>query len=149
MSIKYVQPGERINYSNSGSAITSGSVVVLGDRIGVAEVDIAATTGTGSVQLEGVFTLDKTTSQAWAQGDKLFWVTSTSKLSTTATGNIPAGYCFEAAGSSDTTGKIKLFPQPKQMPVQAASVAADAAGAVVDLNLLIAKLKAAGFMANS
>lgn len=145
----FIQPGEIMEFANSGAAIASGDMVVVGDRVGVAVVDIAATTGSGSVSMEGVYSLPKTTGQAWVQGDKLFLDTSTDKLTNVATANTPAGYAFEAAGTSATTGLCKLDAQPKKMPVQAASVAADAAAAVVDLNLLIGKLKAAGLMANS
>lgn len=147
--MRNIQDGEFLEYSNSGSAISAGSVVVVGERIGIAVTDIAATTGVGTLQMDKVHELAKTTSQAWVQGDKLFYDASTSKLTTVATGNVPAGFAFEAAGSSDTTGLCKLDAKPKQMPVQAASVATDAAAAVVDLNLLIGKLKAAGLMANS
>lgn len=146
----FVQAGNVIQYSNVGSAIVSGDIVVIGDRVGVAMVDIAATTGVGSVSMDGVYDLPKTTSQAWVQGDKLFYDSSTSMLTNVAAaGKKPAGYAFREADSSDSTGHCKLEGKPKQMPVQAASVAATAADAVVDLNLLIAKLKAAGYMANS
>lgn len=40
-------------------------------------------------------------------------------------------------------------PTTTVMPTQAASVAADVAALVVDFNLLLAKLKAAGYMANA
>lgn len=148
--LNYIQPGEKMEYANSGSAISSGDIVVIGQRIGVADADIDATTGAGTVSLEGVYSLPKTTGQAWVQGERLFYSTGTSKLTNVAAaGLIPAGYVFEAAGTSDTTGNCKLEPLPKQMPVQAASVAADTAAMVVDFNLLLGKLKAAGFMANS
>lgn len=147
--INKVQDGEIMQYSNAGSAISSGAPVVIGNRIGVAITDIAATTGVGSVALCGVYQLGKDNDEAFSQGDALFFDTSDSTLTKTATGNKWAGYAFEAATESSTTCIVKLDPSPKQMPVQAASVAADAAAAVVDLNLLIAKLKAAGLMANS
>ncbi len=145
----FIQPGESINYSNAGSAISSGDAVVIGDRIGIASVDIDASTGTGNVQMEGVYSLDKTTTQTYAQGDQLFYDSSTGKITNVATGKTKAGYAFAAAESADTSCIVKLSAEPKVMPVQAASVAATAADAVVDLNLLIGKLKAAGLMANS
>jgi predicted RecA/RadA family phage recombinase len=142
-----VRKGEIIDYTNSGSAIASGDVVTVGNRIGIAETNIAATTGNGPVRMEGVFLLAKTTSQAWTQGQDLFW--DGTKLTTVGTGNTRAGFADVAAASADTTGYVNLEPLNKQMPVQAASTAADTAAMVVDFNLLLGKLKAAGLMANS
>lgn len=165
----FIQPGEIMQYSNAGSAISSGDIVVIGERIGVAMTDIAATSGVGSVSMEGVYSLPKTTSQSWAQGVKLFYDAGTSKLTTTATGNTPAGYAFEAAGTNDTTGLCKLEAKPKQTAIVAFSAgsnlvgvdgagsnAAPLAGTETRLDALdtavaaiIANMKASGMMANS
>lgn len=108
MATNYVQKGEKLDYSNSGSEIKSGGVVVVGSRIAVAEGDIAATTGTGVLCLEGVFALAKKSGETFAVGDKLFWSVSDAALTKTATANVAAGICFAAAGSSDTTANVKL-----------------------------------------
>lgn len=147
--INKVQDGSVMVYSNSGSAISSGDPVVIGDRVGFAIVDIAASTGSGSVAMEGVFSCEKTTSQAWSQGDKLFYDSGTGKFTNVATGKVPAGYAFENALSADTSGVIKLFPQAKQSALQADTVAADLAALKVDFNALLAKLKDSGQMSNS
>ena len=55
-----VSNGSTINYTNSGSAISSGDVVVMGNFCGVAVTDIA-TGATGAVAIEGVYTLTKKT----------------------------------------------------------------------------------------
>jgi predicted RecA/RadA family phage recombinase len=156
----FVQPGEIMEYSNSGSAISSGDIVVIGERIGVAMVDIAATTGKGSVSMEGVYELPKTTAQTWAQGDRLFYSSGTGKLTNVAAAGLrPAGYAFEAAGSSATVGNCKLEGNPKQATVIAAVATADGSDAATTQalanalktshNALLAALKAAGIMANS
>jgi len=113
MATNFVQDGDVISYSNAGSAITAGSVVAIGSLIGVALVDIAATTGVGSVQLRGVFTLPKATGSAWTQGAKLLWDASAAKFdigtATPATGDISVCcVAFAAAASGDTTGKVLL-----------------------------------------
>ena len=41
MATNYVNEGTVITYSNSGSAISSGDVVVVGEQIGIALSDIA------------------------------------------------------------------------------------------------------------
>ena len=147
MSTKYIQPGDIIDIV-AGSALASDDVVVLVNRIAVVQNAIASG-ATGSVYVEGMFLLAKTTSQAWVQGDPLFWDPSTSKLTNVGTAAIIAGYAPIAAGSADTTGYVVLSPGYKQMPVQADTVAADLAALKVDFNLLLGKLKAAGSMANS
>lgn len=110
MATNYVQDGEVITYTNASTAISAGDVVPLSNRCGVALVDIA-NGESGSVQLSGVFTVGKTTSQTWAVGEALYHVASTGKLSTTSTGNVPAGFAFAAAGSSATTGQVLLGGQ--------------------------------------
>ena len=59
MATNFVQDGNVIDYSNSGSAISSGDLVVMGETLGVALVDIAATTGTGAVAVTGVYNFAK------------------------------------------------------------------------------------------
>lgn len=120
----FYSSGDVIPFANSGSAIDSGDVVAIGNGVGVAVTDIGAG-NTGSVALCGVFLVDKTTSQAWAQGQQLFYVESTGKLSTAGSGNIPAGVAFLAAGSNDATGYLAIRESAAQ---QAANVATVTAG---------------------
>lgn len=170
MSTNYLMPGEKMEYSNSGSAISSGDIVVIGERIGVADVDIAATTGVGTVSMEGVFTLPKATGQAWTQGQPLFYDSSAGKITSTGTANTKAGYAQTAAASGDTTGEVCLEPSFKQATTVAAlgttsnlvgvdgagSNAAPLAGTETRLDnieakvdAVIAALKASGQMANA
>jgi predicted RecA/RadA family phage recombinase len=155
----YQQAGEIMEYSNSGSAISSGDFVVIGNRVGCAITDIAATTGTGSVQMTGVFTGDKDGDEAFTQGQELFYDTSDGTFTGTATGNKWAGYAFEAASSASTSCVVKLEPKPKQAATIAAEATADGSDAATTqalanalktkVNDLISKLKAAGVIANS
>jgi len=113
MTTKYVMDGDVIDYANTGSAIAAGSVVAIGNLIGVALVDIPATSGVGSVKLSGVFNLPKATGAEWAQGAKLLWDVSAGKFdvgtATPATGDI-SNCCVAAAaaGSAATTGWVML-----------------------------------------
>lgn len=115
MSGKYVQKGDTLLFTNAGSAIAAGAVVLMGNIVGVAETDIAASTGTGSVAVEGCFTVPKTTGVAWVVGGKLFWDVSTGKFDTMAaspaTGDVTGcAVVAQAAASADTTGVVKLTP---------------------------------------
>jgi predicted RecA/RadA family phage recombinase len=156
---KYVQPGERMEYANAGSAISSGDVVVIGDRIGIALTDIAATSGTGTVELCGVYELAAISTGAFVQGEALYWDASAGKLTNVGTANTPAGTAFEAKASSAALARVRLQPSPERMPVQAAVATADGSDAATTQalanalktahNALLVKLKEAGLMKNS
>jgi len=97
-----------MDFQNGGAALAAGVGVKIGVRIGVTLVAIAATTGVGAVAMEGVFKVAKATSQAWTQGAIIYWDDTAKNFTTTSSGNTAAGYVFEPAGSSDTTGIVKL-----------------------------------------
>ena len=117
----YLQPGEVVQYT-AGADIASGAVVPLTSRCGIALGDIA-NGATGSVALAGVYTVGKTTGQTWSIGQALYYVSGTAKLSTSASGNTPAGYAFAAAASDATTGEL-LLGGSALLAVQAANQAA-------------------------
>lgn len=112
--------GYRLNYNNSGSAIASGDVVVLqsggtagGINVGIAVDAIAATTGTGTVQIAGVFNLTGTAGQTGAIGDAAYW--SGTAVTTSSTGNTWCGVFAKAKVSADTTVDILLNGKPSFM----------------------------------
>lgn len=114
MSTNQVGEGDIIDYDNTGSAIASGDPVVMNDVLGVATVAIAATSGSGSVAIEGEFTLPKVTGTACAVGETLHWDASAGGLINTitpASGDISnAAICTVAAASGDTTVVARLTP---------------------------------------
>ncbi len=113
MTAKFIQNGESLEYTNAGTAISSGDVVVLSPgatgSVGVAMTDIAATTGVGTVAMEGVFELTKAASQDWIQGEKAF-ATSAGVMTTVATANTPAGLAWNTVdnGAGSVLGYVKL-----------------------------------------
>lgn len=106
----FVNTGHRVPYSNSGSAITSKDVVtrVSGNSgcIGIALAAIAATTGTGELAVDGVWTLPKATGEAFTDGQRLYW-TGTA-LTGASTGNTNAGRCVGAFASAATTANCHI-----------------------------------------
>ena len=117
MTTKYVSPGGTMDYTNGGSAIASGDVVVVGNLIGIAHDAIAATTGTGVLHIEGVFDIPKVSAAVIAQGDSVFWDVSAGEAddnaATAATGDIvPCGVAMEAAGNGVTTIAVKINATP-------------------------------------
>lgn len=106
MTTKYVMSGEVIDYV-AGSAISSGQVLLIGVRIGVALAAIASG-ATGAVRMLGIFTIAKLSTDVVAVGVALYWDNTNSRLTTTASGNTLAGYAAAAAGSGVTTVEISI-----------------------------------------
>lgn len=114
MARKFKQKGDVLTYTNAGSAIAAGAVVAMADLVGIAEVDIAATTGVGTVAIEGVHLVPKIAGTAWVLGDSVDWDASAvafGKGITPAAGDVLlAAVAFQAAASGDTTAYVKLTP---------------------------------------
>lgn len=85
----------------------SGAFVVIGGIYGVTGIDVVVGDNM-PLHTEGVFTLPKTTSEAWVAGERLFWNTSTKKFTIDAT-KLPVNAVAAAiAGSADATGPVAL-----------------------------------------
>lgn len=112
----WTNSGKRLLYSNTGSAIAAGDVVVVNSgatgMLGVAIEAIAATTGTGTIDVEvgARYTATKATGEAFTQGQILYWST-TNGLTGTATSNTYAGRAAAAAATADTSADF-LLNQP-------------------------------------
>lgn len=124
--INAVKTGKRLTYANASTAIASGAVVALGTvGIGIACADIAATTGVGELEVEGVFTLAKEADVAFAFGDRLWW--NGTELTKTPGAYAIAGFCVAAAAEAATTAQVKLVHMGDTEPLnlsQAANVLA-------------------------
>lgn len=109
-----IQRGERITYTNSGSAISSGDVVVIGNCVGVASVDIA-NGETGEVAIAEVYQLPKVSGAVIGQGETVNWDVSATAVddnaATPASGDVSDfGIAMEAAGSGITVVNVLLLP---------------------------------------
>lgn len=107
----YISGGDRITVTVAAGSdavnLSSGDGYLIGSLFGVAVAD-AAIGEDVTLALEGVFSLPKTTSQAWAVGDKAYWDAATGKVTTTASSNKQIGVVVAAAASNDTTGNVYL-----------------------------------------
>ena len=104
MTNKYKDTG--VADHTPAGAILSDAIVVIGNRIGIANADIAAS-AKGAVVVEGVFELAKETDNAFADGDSLFWDDSADVL-TIARTDVYAGVAVGAATAAATTAKVDL-----------------------------------------
>ncbi len=159
----FVQPGRILSLTAPYARATSGLGAMIGSIFGVS-MDTVANGEVGQFETEGVHELLKTSAQAWALGDKVFWNAGTKLLDNDPTTGKLVGVCVEVAANPTSTGKVKLLGNTAGMleGVQAtiAAVAtADSDGTYgaaestlinelkTQLNLVIATLKVAGIIA--
>jgi len=104
----FIHDGSSIDYT-PGSAVTAGAVVVQGELVGVAKVDIPAST-LGALAVAGVFDFPKATGAgtAIAAGANCYWNAGAQQATTTATGNKLIGKCVRAAADADATVRIRM-----------------------------------------
>lgn len=88
-------------------AVSSGTMVLIGTKVGVAIADIAAN-ATGSLQVAGEFNYAKLSTDAVTQGAALYWDNTNKRLTTTASGNTYAGFATAAAGAGTATVTVKI-----------------------------------------
>ena len=114
MSANYKAVGNTLEYTNTGSAIASGAVVIVGALVGIAATDIAATTGVGTVQIEGVFEVPCNSADVISVGQKLVWDASASEFGDAnppAAGDNAGGVvAVTAAGTGVALVEVKLLP---------------------------------------
>lgn len=89
------------------AARASGAVTVIGARVGVALNDVAANEE-GVFAIEGVYTVAKLSTDVVAQGAELYWDATNSRLTTTASTHVKAGFAYAAAGNGVSTIDVKI-----------------------------------------
>lgn len=108
MATNHFQPGKVLDWTNdTGEDVVSGELVLIGVLAGVALTDIADG-AVGAVQVEEVFELPKTESQAVTAGAVVYKDASTGLVTTTSSENTRIGVAVQAAGASDATVRVKL-----------------------------------------
>jgi len=107
---QFVHDGNSIDYT-PGSAVTAGDVVVQGELVGVAKLDIEAN-ALGALAVTGVFDFPKATGagSAIAAGANVYWdVADTEAREDSESGsNKLIGKTIKAAGDDDTTVRVRL-----------------------------------------
>lgn len=105
MYAKYVQKGESLDYI-PGSDVSAGDVVIQGNIVGIAKLDIKANT-LGSVSLVGVYDIAKATGDITA-GAVVYWDATHHNVTTTSTNNTKIGLAVDAAASGATIVRVLL-----------------------------------------
>ncbi|MFG6081605.1 DUF2190 family protein [Paracoccus litorisediminis] len=106
MAKNYLQAGDSLTLP-APAALASGEAVLVGAIFGVAQV-AAASGASVTLSRTGVFTLPKTTGQAWTVGAKVYWDAANKLVTTTASGNTLIGAAVDAKLAADATGSVLL-----------------------------------------
>ncbi len=109
MAARYIQDDDSVDYT-PGTAVTAGDVVVQGDLVGVAKIDIAANK-LGALAVEGIFDFPKSTAggSAIAAGTTVYWSAGAQQATATSAGNKLLGKTTKAAADADATVRVRLF----------------------------------------
>ena len=109
-TVTYRHAGALVDYT-PGSAVSAGDVVLQGDLIGIANLDIAAN-ALGSLAVQGVFDFPKATggSTAIAVGVDVYWDVgeTVAKTDDEAGANKLIGKTVLAASDNDATTRVRL-----------------------------------------
>ncbi|MDR1611872.1 MAG: DUF2190 family protein [Planctomycetota bacterium] len=127
MGATYRQTGDSVDYTPSAD-VTAGDVVVQGDLVGVAKLDIK-TGALGALALAGVFDFPKASGDGGiAAGARCYWdaAEGVAKVDAEAGANKPIGKSIKAAGDTDTKVRIALCSGDAVTTTQQASAVADA-----------------------
>lgn len=104
---EFWQRGEALDYENSTtSVIPENTVIAISTRIGIAGTSIAPG-DKGSLIVEGVFEIPKKAEDEAAMGALVYF--DGEQITTTASGNTPAGYAAEVAKAGETEILVKLL----------------------------------------
>ncbi len=105
----YVQSDGLIEYTAPTGGVVSGRPVTIGNLVVVATVTAAA--GARFVALtEGVVTYAKAPSEAWSEGEIVYWDEDLKRFTTSAGDNLQAGTATDAVagGAGDVLGTVRL-----------------------------------------
>ena len=110
MTATYIHEGNAIDYTPAADVV-AGDVIVQGELLGVAKLDIKAGT-LGALAVVGVFDFPKATgaSTAIAEGLDVYWDESAGEATTdSASGaNKRIGRTIAASGDNDTTVRVRM-----------------------------------------
>jgi predicted RecA/RadA family phage recombinase len=104
----FVHEGASIDFTPAAD-VAAGDVVVQGDLVGVAKLDIKANK-LGALAVEGVFDFAKATGAgtALAAGTTVYWDDAANVATSTAAGNKQIGKVVKAAADADVTVRVRM-----------------------------------------
>jgi predicted RecA/RadA family phage recombinase len=107
----FIQDGNVVTVTAPTGGVKSGDGIVVGALFGICATD-AAQTEEVEIALTGVFELPKASGQI-NEGAAVWWDTDDSNVvNASGAGLYPIGVAVAAAGSSDTTARVRLSGIP-------------------------------------
>jgi len=110
MSVKYIQTGDAVDYT-PGANVAAGDVVVQGELVGVAKLDIQ-TGKLGALAVTGLFDFPKAAGAgtAIAAGTRVYWdvAEQVAKADSEAGVNMEIGKTVKAASDEDALVRVRL-----------------------------------------
>lgn len=106
-----ISDGNTQKFTAPEGGVSSGGIVVFNEgpygHIGVSFNDVEAGE-VGIARVTGVFELPAPDDEAWSAGEPLYYDSTAGKITTTSTGNTPAGKAWQAKKETATVGQIDL-----------------------------------------
>jgi len=106
MAGNYVQPGKILTLTAPYNR-TTGQGALVGSIFGVALQTVLINVE-GEFQVDGVWTLAKTSAQAWAVGDKIYWDDNNKRCDSDSTQGKLIGVATAIAANPSSTGNVRL-----------------------------------------
>jgi len=161
MAGNYVQEGDVLSLTAPAGGVVTGVGYLIGTLFVVA-LETAAAGVSFSAAVEGVFILPKTSAQAWAEGQKVFWDNTNHRADSDPTVGQLIGVAVAVAANPTATGAIRLNCGVPALSEGAQAAIADIAtvdatdlasaealanATKAKVNTLLAELRAAGIIA--
>jgi len=108
MARKFIQPGETLSLT-AVADVVAGQSVLIGSIFGIVQEN-ALSGAQMQVKRVGVHDVTKTSAQAWTEGQRVYWNTSTSKYDSVSTVGPLVGLAVAVAANPSTTGRVLLTP---------------------------------------
>ncbi len=109
MSTTYVQPGDVLEFTAPTGGVTAGTAVLIGGILVIPTATVAQTLPFRG-HITGVHSHAKAASEAWAEGQIVYWDAAASVFTTVGASNDAVGVAAEAvaSGVGDVIGKVRL-----------------------------------------
>jgi len=109
MPKRFVSEGTAMTIVAPSGGTTVGLPLAFGTARVVIPNNTAAEGDSVSCETEGVYEYTAEAGQAWVQGvTPIYFDVANARFTTTASGNVPAGYAWATKESAATSGQVKL-----------------------------------------
>lgn len=109
MSTTFIQPGDVLEFTAPNGGVTTGVPVLIGSVLVIPTATVAQGLPFRGKRT-GVHSGPKAGSQAWTEGQIIYWDNTAKNFTSTATANFRVGFAAAAvdAGAGSTTGTVCL-----------------------------------------